>query len=122
MTLKLRTHDAIFRALADSTRRQVIESLSTGPKSISTLAEPFAMALPSFMQHIRILEKAGLIRSAKKGRVRTCRLSVETLDLASSWIKAQTRLWELRLNQLEAAALEAFHASEPPTKKDDKKT
>jgi DNA-binding transcriptional ArsR family regulator len=117
MNLAKRTHDAIFRALADGTRRQVIESLSSGPKSISTLAEPFEMALPSFMQHIRILERAGLIRSAKNGRVRNCHLALESLDQAERWIKTQLRSWEMRLDQLEAAALEELRSSElSPTK------
>ena len=72
--------DAIFHALADPTRRAVIQRLGEGPATVSELAEPFDMALPSFMKHVRVLEGTGLVRSRKLGRIRTCVLDRENLD------------------------------------------
>lgn len=91
-----------FRALADPTRRTVIERLGHGPASVSELAEPFAMALPSFMQHLRVLEEAGLVRSHKQGRVRTYRLDPTPLATAESWLARQRALWERRLDRFDA--------------------
>lgn len=94
--------DGVFQALADPTRRAVIGRLGQGPASVSDLAAPFDMALPSFMKHLRMLEGAGLVRSAKTGRVRTCVLARERLDAAESWLEAQRRVWEGRADRLEA--------------------
>ncbi len=93
--------DEVFQALADPTRRQVIERLVSGPASTSELAQPFAMALPSFTQHLGVLERAGLVTSTKKGRVRTYRLAPTGLEMADGWLAAQRRLWETRLDQLD---------------------
>jgi DNA-binding transcriptional ArsR family regulator len=93
--------DQIFRALSDPTRRRVLERLSRGPASVSELAEPFDMALPSFVQHLRVLERSGLVDSAKKGRVRTYRLAPSQLMLAEDWLLRQRSLWERRLDQLD---------------------
>jgi DNA-binding transcriptional ArsR family regulator len=92
----------VFRALADPTRREVVARLSVRPASVSELAAPFDMALPSFVQHLRVLEESGLVRSKKQGRVRTYRLAPERLRLAENWLSKQRALWERRLDQLDA--------------------
>jgi DNA-binding transcriptional ArsR family regulator len=92
----------VFRALADPTRRRVLERLSRSPASVSELAEPFDMALPSFVQHLKLLEESGLVRSEKAGRVRTYRIAPRRLRLAESWLTRQRSLWERRLDQLDA--------------------
>src|SRR3569832_2122215 len=94
--------DGIFRALADPTRRRVVERLNRSPASVSELAEPFGMALPSFVEHLKVLEGCGLVRSQKAGRVRTYSLSPEPLKLAENWLAEQRALWERRLDQLDA--------------------
>lgn len=94
--------DGVFRALSDPTRRHVLERLSRGPGSVSSLAEPFDMALPSFVEHLRVLEGCGLVRSRKKGRVRTYRLVPRRLRLAEDWLARQRTHWERRLDQLDA--------------------
>ena len=81
--------DDVFRALADPTRRTVIQRLATGSASTSELAEPFAMALPSFTQHLSVLERAGLVTSTKAGRVRTYELVPAALDVADGWLAEQ---------------------------------
>jgi len=78
------TIDSVFRALADPTRRHVLERLNRGPGSVSELAEPFDMALPSFVEHLKVLEESGLVRSRKTGRVRTYQLVPRRLKLAAS--------------------------------------
>lgn len=93
--------DGVFRALSDPTRRHVLERLSSSPASVSELSEPFPMALPSFVQHLRVLEEAGLVRSRKMGRVRTYRLAPERLRLAEDWLAQQRALWERRLDQFD---------------------
>lgn len=93
--------DAVFRALADPTRRRVLERLIRSPSSVGELAAPFDMALPSFVQHLKTLEIAGLIRSTKEGRVRTYRVVPERLRIAEDWLAQQRTLWETRLNQLD---------------------
>jgi DNA-binding transcriptional ArsR family regulator len=93
--------DQVFQALADPTRRKVIERLVSGPASTSELAEPFEMALPSFTQHLAVLERAGLVTSTKTGRVRTYRLAPAALDVADGWLADQRRTWERRLDQLD---------------------
>lgn len=98
--------DSLFRALADPTRRQVLERLCLRPASVSELAEPFDMALPSFVQHLRILEESGLVQSEKLGRVRSYRLVPQRMAQAEHWLARQRSLWEKRLNQLDAYLLE----------------
>ena len=93
--------DRVFHALADPTRRAVLRRLSSGAAAVSELAEPFGMALPSFMQHLRVLELCGLVSSQKSGRVRTVRLAPEPLKAAEGWIAEQRELWERRLDQLD---------------------
>ena len=92
--------DHVFHALADPTRRSVIQRLSNGPASVSELAEPFDMALPSFVQHLKVLEGCGLVRSEKVGRVRTCHVVSETLASAEQWLADRRGLWQQRLDAL----------------------
>lgn len=94
--------DRVFQALADPTRRAVIERLNRGPAPVSDLARPFRMALPSFVQHLAVLERCGLVRSRKAGRVRTYRLAPAPLGAAGQWLDAQRAHWERRLDQLDA--------------------
>ncbi len=93
--------DDTFRALADPTRRAVLATLSSGPATVSDLAQPFDMALPTFLQHLKVLEQCGLVRSKKVGRVRTCQLRPKPLADAEDWIGAQRTLWAKRLDQLD---------------------
>jgi len=93
--------DQVFQALADPTRRRVVEQLGSGSASTSQLAEPFSMALPSFIQHLSVLERAGLVTSTKRGRVRTYELVPAALGVADGWLAEQRRLWERRLDQLD---------------------
>src|SRR5262245_27286549 len=93
--------DRVFQALADPTRRAVLARLSAGPTSTSELAQPFKMALPSFTQHLGVLEGCGVVRSRKDGRVRTYELNPQPLKAAEHWIARQRVLWERRLDQLD---------------------
>ena len=92
----------VFHALADDTRRLIIERLVRGPAAVTTLAEPLAMSLSAVMQHLQLLEKAGLIVTEKVGRVRSCRIEPETLRQAERWLSVQRTDWELRLDQLDS--------------------
>lgn len=97
-------HDAlgeVLVALADPTRREVVRVLGRGPESVSALARPFAIALPSFMKHVRALEASGLIRTSKLGRVRTCSLNRDRLALVNDWLEEQRATWEARTDRLE---------------------
>jgi DNA-binding transcriptional ArsR family regulator len=91
----------VFRALTDPTRRAVLERLTRGPAAVSELAQPFKMALPSFVQHLGVLEDCGLVRSKKKGRVRTYSLAPQPLKAAENWLSAQRLEWERRLDSLD---------------------
>ncbi len=94
--------DSLFQAIADPTRRAVIGRLSRGPATISDLAAPFDMALPSFMKHIHQLEGSGWISTEKAGRIRTCRLEPASFSAAQSWLDEQRAIWEGRTDRLEA--------------------
>jgi DNA-binding transcriptional ArsR family regulator len=96
------TLDLMFQALADPTRRVMVERLSRGPASVSELAKPFAMSLPAVVQHLQVLEQSGLVRSQKQGRVRTCTINTEALGEAEQWLNERRVLWESRLDRLEA--------------------
>lgn len=113
--------DDTFRALADPTRRAVVEALGRGPASVSDLSRPFAMALPSFLQHLRLLEACGLVATEKTGRVRTCRLRPEPLAAAELWLEAQRSLWTRRLDQLDALLATLKADGEPTPSPQDKK-
>ena len=95
------TLDQVFFALADTTRRTVLERLGTGPSTASALAQPFDMALPSFMQHLHVLEESKLVRSRKEGRVRTYELTPQPLEAMGGWLEEQRSLWNRRLDQLD---------------------
>ena len=105
MSLVAEPIDAVFKALSDPTRRRVLERLSLSSASVSELAEPFDMALPSFVQHLRVLEESGLVTSRKTGRVRTYKLDAAHLHIAEDWLARQRSLWERRLDQLDAYLL-----------------
>ena len=94
--------DHVFGALADPTRRAIVARLGRGEASVGELARPFAMALPSLMKHIRVLEAGGLVESKKSGRVRTCRLKPSVMAHAEHWLVEQRAIWEARLDRLEA--------------------
>jgi DNA-binding transcriptional ArsR family regulator len=93
--------DPVFRALAHPTRRAVVERLGRGPAATTELARPFHVALPSFLEHMEILEACGLVRSRKHGRVRIWRLIPGPLATAEVWLAEQRRTWERRLDQLD---------------------
>ncbi len=92
--------DQTFQALADPSRRAMVERLTRGPASVSELAEPLPMSLPAVVQHLQVLEASGLVTSQKVGRVRTVTLQADVLRQAESWMVAQRTLWERRLDRL----------------------
>jgi DNA-binding transcriptional ArsR family regulator len=106
--------DLAFQALADPTRRAMVDRLSLGPTSVSDLAKPLAMSLPAVMQHLAILESSGLVASQKVGRVRTCRIEPQALSQVEHWVAERRAQWERRFDRLEA-----FLAEQPDD--DDKK-
>src|SRR5688572_21668029 len=93
--------DRTFSALADPTRRAILDSLSKGEAPVSHIAAPFAMSLPAVMKHLAVLETAGLVACRKNGRVRTCRIDPKGASQMLSWIKARENLWEKRLDALQ---------------------
>ena len=92
--------DHLFQALADPARRAIMERLSRGPAAVSELARPLPMSLPAVMQHLGVLEAAGLVRSEKVGRVRTCAIEPRALTQVEQWINARRIEWEHRLDRL----------------------
>ncbi|WEK50680.1 MAG: metalloregulator ArsR/SmtB family transcription factor [Candidatus Kaistia colombiensis] len=92
--------DLMFQALADPSRRMMVERLSQGPASVSELAKPLDMSLPAVVQHLQVLEASGLIRTEKVGRVRSCTLDTGALQRAEQWIHERRALWERRLDRL----------------------
>jgi DNA-binding transcriptional ArsR family regulator len=101
--LKHRTRgeiDRVFHALADPNRRVIVERLTRGPATVSDLARPLPMSLPAVVQHLEVLQTSGLVRSEKRGRVRTCRLEPEALRPVEQWIGARRSDWERRLDRL----------------------
>lgn len=94
------TLDRVFGALADPSRRAMVERLSRGPASVSELAQPLSMSLPAVLQHIQVLETSGLVTTTKVGRVRTCRIEPVPLQTAEQWIGARKAGWERRLDRL----------------------
>lgn len=93
--------DDVFYALSNSTRRRVLEQLSAGPATVSELAAPFDMALPSFVQHLSVLERSRLVKSKKQGRVRTYELAPERFKVAEDWLTERRRLWESRFDRFD---------------------
>ena len=92
--------DLMFQALADPTRRMMVDRLSRGPASVSELAKPFEMSLPAVVQHLQVLEQSGLVKSEKVGRVRTCTIDSTAMSQAEKWINDRRIQWERRLDRL----------------------
>ena len=105
--------DGVFRALSDPTRRRVLERLSRSPASVSELAAPFEMALPSLLEHLKVLERSGLVRSRKTGRVRTYQIAPRRLRIAEDWLTKQRTLWEQRFDQLDSYLMELKEKDRP---------
>jgi DNA-binding transcriptional ArsR family regulator len=103
--------DLMFQALADPSRRVMVDRLTRGPASVSELASPLAMSLPAVVQHLQVLEASGLVRSEKAGRVRTCRIDSKALRSAEQWIAERRTTWERRLDRL--GDYLAAHKDEP---------
>lgn len=103
--------DRLFHALADATRRRLVERLVAGPSSVSQLARGHAMSLQAVQQHLRVLEECGLVRSEKVGRVRTCRIEPPALRAVEDWVGRQRTDWEYRLDRL-GKQLAADHTDE----------
>jgi len=93
--------DDVFYALSNSTRRKVLEQLSVGPATVSELAAPFDMKLPSFVQHLSVLEQSRLVKSKKRGRVRTYEIVPERFKVAEDWLSEQRQSWEARLDRFD---------------------
>lgn len=93
--------DSVFYALSNATRRKVLEQLSAGPATVSELAAPFDMKLPSFVQHLSVLEESRLVKSKKEGRVRTYELAPERFKVAENWLTARRQLWEARFDRFD---------------------
>jgi DNA-binding transcriptional ArsR family regulator len=107
-----RQFDNIFHALADPTRRALLDQLTRGPATVSTLAAPFKSTLASIVQHVQVLEASGLITTRKVGRQRTCSISTETVLRAERWLTERRQFWEARFDQL-GALLESKPARSP---------
>jgi len=105
--------DRVFQALSNSTRREVIERLGHGPATMTDLAAPYDMALPSFLQHLQVLESAGMVSSEKKGRVRMYQLEAKRLLEAENWMDKHRRQWEARLDQLDSFLLDLKESNKP---------
>ena len=93
--------DDVFYALSNSTRRKVLEQLSVGPATVSELAAPFDMKLPSFVQHLSVLEQSRLVKSKKRGRVRTYEIVPERFKVAEDWLSERRQLWEAQLDRFD---------------------
>ena len=106
--------DAVFRALADPTRRAMLRDLAVQPRTVGELAAPFDISLAGASKHIQMLERAGLIRREVQGRVHTCRLDARPLHAGAEWIRHYERFWSGRLDALEAL-LAADEAAKPAT-------
>ncbi|WP_126242223.1 ArsR/SmtB family transcription factor [Burkholderia gladioli] len=101
----------LFQALADPTRCAIVRALADGAQTVSVLAEPFEMALPSFMKHLGVLERSGLVRSSKSGRTRRCELVPARLVQAEQWLAEQRAMWEARSDRM-VAFVERLHQEE----------
>ena len=99
--VQARAADAVFHALSNPTRRRVLERLSVGPATVSELAARFDMQLPSFVQHLSVLERSRLVRSKKRGRVRTYEIAPERFKVAEDWLTERRRAWEARLDRFD---------------------
>ena len=111
MTNKQDSFDLVFAALSDPTRRAIVMRLSRAPASVGELSKPFAMAMPTLLQHVRVLEASGLIATEKTGRVRTCTLRGEVVAKTEEWLARQRAVWEGRLDRMETYVMQ-LHATE----------
>ena len=114
--------DRLFHALSDATRRAIVLRLSQGSASVSELSRPFEMAMPTLLQHIRVLEDSGLIGTEKIGRVRTCAINQKAFDATQAWLERQRAVWESRLDRFEAYAASLYekeknHGKRKPKRK-----
>ena len=121
MTNKHEALDRAFGALSDPTRRAMVMRLTSGPASVGELSEPFAMAMPTLLQHVRVLEKSGLIETEKIGRVRTCSLQAEVLAGTEQWLASQRAVWEQRLDRMESYVF-ALHGTKVKNAKHKRKS
>jgi len=101
--------DDVFHALSNATRRKVLEQLSSGPATVSELAAPFDMKLPSFVQHLTVLEQSRLVKSRKRGRVRTYEIAPERFKVAEDWLTERRRSWEARLDRFDEYVKQLKH-------------
>lgn len=106
--------DDVFAALADPSRRAVVQQLGSGPASVGELAESAPITLPAFLKHIRVLESSGLIRTVKTGRVRRCELDRERFGLLEDWLAEQRHIWERRTDRLEQFLTESKESRDEP--------
>jgi DNA-binding transcriptional ArsR family regulator len=111
------TIDQVFHAFGDPTRRKLVEQLSQGPASVSDLAKPLGITLAAVVQHLQVLERSGIVRTEKVGRVRTCRIEPTGLNVAADWIAERRSLWERRLDRLGDLLAEEDPPTEPVTNK-----
>ena len=111
MANKQASLDLVFAALSDATRRAIVIRLCREPASVSELSKPFAMAMPTLLQHVRVLETSGLIETEKIGRVRTCALRADVMAATEQWLALQRTVWEQRLDRMESYVNE-LHATE----------
>ena len=109
------TLDRAFRALADPSRRQIVDRLAAGPASVSELARPLPITLAAVVQHVQVLEASGLVESRKTGRVRTCSLNQDALRAAEQWLADRRSVWERRLDRLGAVLDEPARETDTPT-------
>lgn len=108
--------DLAFQALSDPGRRAMVERLCFGPAPVSELAAPLPMTLSAVVQHLKVLEEAGLVKSEKVGRVRTCRLEISAMTTVERWIAERKRFWEQQYDQLEAYLAATENKTEEPSK------
>jgi DNA-binding transcriptional ArsR family regulator len=106
--------DRVFRAIADPTRRAIVDRLAEGEASVTELARPFDMSLPAIHQHLRLLEESGVVVTAKTGRVRTCRLDPKFLRRAEDWFARRRAMWERRLDALDAHLMRELRGGRKP--------
>ena len=107
--------DHVFFALGDPTRRRLVERLSRGPATVSDLAQPLGISLAAVVQHLQVLERSGVVRTQKIGRVRTCRIEPGGLDVLAEWIAERRALWERRLDRLGDVLAEGERAASTST-------
>jgi DNA-binding transcriptional ArsR family regulator len=112
--------DQMFQALADPSRRGMLERLCKGPASVSDLAEPFRMSLPAVLQHLQVLEQSGLVKTEKVGRVRTCSVETKALRSVEHWISARRTAWEARFDRLGAYLAEEAQAGKRKRQREDR--